>query len=297
MPTFSRILCPVDFSANSLRALDQAAALARRHHALLDLMNVEFVPLNNPADLEDYVAVSTEPGRAQLEQTAREHLAGVPHKLAVRVGLPSHEIEKAAEDLDVDLIVMATHGRTGVAHLFLGSVAEHVVREAKRPVLTFGPGASIGELKKILCPVDFDPNSQAALKFGWRLAQDYGARMVALHVVAVPFEPSEIPVVPVTPEWEEDARAQLQTMVDENLGPQAGCELLVRRGDPAGAILELARELRADLIVMATHGRTGLSHLVLGSVAERVVRESVAPVLTMREAHDVSPGVSPVARR
>ena len=130
-------------------------------------MNVEFVPLSNPADLADYVTVSTKPETAQLEQIARERLAGVRHELVGKVGRPAYEIEKDAEDLDVDLIVMATHGRTGVTRLFLGSVAEHVVRESKRPVLTFGPGASIGELKKILCPVDFDPNSQAALKSGF----------------------------------------------------------------------------------------------------------------------------------
>ena len=91
-----------------------------------------------------------------------------------------------------------------------------------------------------------------------------------------------------TPEWEQDARAQLVKVAADNLGAKAKCKLLVRSGDPAGAILEVEKELRPDLIVMATHGRTGLSHLVLGSVAERTVRESIVPVLTVRGRQSVA---------
>lgn len=283
MPTiFRKILCPIDFSDNSIAALDQAAKLARKGDALLYLMYVEFVPMGNPGELANYVTVSTEPGKLRLKQIARKPLAKVRHELVVQVGWPAEVIEKAAQDLDVDLIVMATHGRTGINRLFLGSIAEHVVRASKRSVLSFGPGTALGALKKILCTVDFDSNSIAALNFGWRLAQEYRAAISLLHVVRVPFEASEVPVEPTTPEWEQDARAQLVKVAADNLGAKAKCNLLVRSGDPAGAILEVEKELRPDLIVMATHGRTGLSHLVLGSVAERTVRESTVPVLTVR---------------
>ncbi len=285
---FRKILCPVDFSDNSIAALGQAAKLARKDDALLYLMYVEFVPMSNPAELANYVTVSTEPGKLRLEQIARKPLAKVRHELVVQVGWPAKVIEKAAQDLDVDLIVMATHGRTGISRLFLGSIAEHVVRTSERSVLSFGPGTAIGALKKILCPVDFDPNSIAALNFGWRLAWEYRAAISLLHVVRLPFEPSEVPVEPTTPEWEQDARAQLVKLAADNLGAKAKCKLLVRSGDPAGAILEVEKELRPDLIVMATHGRTGLSHLVLGSVAERTVRESTVPVLTVRGRQSVA---------
>ncbi len=283
MAIFRKILCPVDFSDNSIAALDQAAKLARKGDALLYLMHVEFIPTSNPAELTHYVAVSTEPGRPRLERIARKHLGKVRYEVIVQVGWPAEVIENAAEELDVDLIVMANHGRTGVARLFLGSVAEHVVRTSKRPVLSLGPGTAIGALKKILCPVDFDPRSIAALKYGWRLAQEYGAAVSLFHVVSVPFEPSEVPVQPPTPEWQQDARARLAKIAADNLGAKAKCKLVVRRGDPSGAILEVEKELRPDLIVMATHGRTGLSHLILGSVAGRTVRELTVPVLTVRQ--------------
>lgn len=280
---FRKILCPVDFGNNSIAALDQAAKLARKDDALLYLLHVEFVPMSKPAELADYdITFSTEPARFRLEEIARKHLAKVRHELVVQVGWPGELIEKAARDFDVDLIVMATHGRTGMARLFLGSIAEHIVRTSERSVLSFGPGAAIGALKKILCPVDFDPNSISALKLGWRLAREYRAAVSLLHVVPLPFEPSEVPVEAPTPEWEQDTLAQLAKVAAENLGAKARCKLVVRRGDPALAILEVEKELRPDLIVMATHGRTGLSHMVLGSVAERTVRESTVPVLTVR---------------
>jgi nucleotide-binding universal stress UspA family protein len=285
---FGKILCPTDFSDNSIAALEQAAKLARKSGSLLYLMHVEFIPLRSPAELNKYVEVSTEPGKLRLQEIARKHLAGVKHELVLRVGWPAEVIDKAAADLDVDLIVMATHGREGVARLFLGSIAEHVVRTSARPVLSFGPGASLGTLKRILCPVDFDPRSLAALKFGWRIAQEYGATLSVLHVVRAPFEPSEVPAEPAASEWEQDAHALLAKAAADNLGSKAGCKLLVRRGNPAAAIFEVEKELRPSLIVMATHGRIGLSHMLLGSVAERIVRESTIPVMTVPRQHSVA---------
>jgi nucleotide-binding universal stress UspA family protein len=279
---FRKILCPVDFSDNSIAALDQAAKLARKDDALLYLMHVEFVPMGNLAELAEEVTLSTQPGKLRLERIARKHLARVRHKLLVQFGRPAELIEKAAQDLDVDLIVMATHGRTGINRLFLGSVAEHVVRTSKRSVLSFGPGTAIGALKRILCLVGFDPDSIAALKFGWRLAQEYRAAVSLLRIVPVPFESSEVPVEPSTPEWEQNARDQLVKVAAENLGAKAKYKPVVRRGDPASAILEVEKELRPDLIVIASHEQSGLSHLIFGSVAERTVRESIVPVLTVR---------------
>jgi nucleotide-binding universal stress UspA family protein len=284
---FRKILCPVDFSDNSMAVLRQAAKFARKDDALLYVMHVEFVPLGNVVELAEEVTLSTEPGKRRLEQATRKLLARVKHEIVVQFGRPAELIEKAAKDLDVDLIVMATHGRTGINRLFLGSVAEHVVRRSATSVLSFGSGTTIRDLKKILCPVAFDRNSIAALRFGSRLAREYGASTTLLHVVPVPFEPSEVPVEPSSPEWERDARAELEKVAAENLGAEVEFKVVARRGDPASAILEVEKELRPDLIVMATHGRTGLSHLVLGSVAERTVRESTVPVVTVRGQHGV----------
>ncbi len=285
MQLFHKILCPVAFSDNAMTALDQAAKLARKDDALLYLMHVEFVPMSNLVELAREVKLSTQPDERRLERVARTHLAKVRHEILVQAGWPAELIEKAAEELDVDLIVMATHERTAIDRLIIGSIAEHVLRSSKRPVLTFGRGTAIGALKKILCLVDFDPDSIAALNFGWCLAQRYDAAMSLLRVVPTPFEPSEQPVEPSTPEWEQDARARLVKVAAEILGAKTKCDLMVRRGDPASAILEAEKELQPDLIVMASHEQSGLGHLVFGSAAERTVRESNVPVLTVRGGH------------
>jgi universal stress protein A len=138
---FRRILCPVDFNDSSMEALEVAATLALENDAVLYLMHVIFVPLTSPGlPLEPYAPVSSAPTRLQLEKIASDRLGNnLGHEIVVKIGQPADEINKAAEDLDVDLIVMATHGRTGVARLFLGSVAERVVRGCKRAVLTTRP--------------------------------------------------------------------------------------------------------------------------------------------------------------
>ncbi len=138
---FKKILCPIDFDDNSIAALDYARDLAKAQGATLCVMHVVVVLLPGAGfPLEPYPVVSDEPGKLELQKIAREHLNGtVQYELVARTGHPAETIVKAAEDFDVDLIVMATHGRTGVSHLFLGSVAEHVVRQSKRPVLTIRP--------------------------------------------------------------------------------------------------------------------------------------------------------------
>ena len=138
---FKKILCPIDFDDNSIAALHYARDLAKEQDATLHVMHVVFIPLISPGfPGEPYPVVSEEPSKLELQKIAREHLDGkVRYELASRSGRPAETINQAAEDLGVDLIVMATHGRTGVTRLFLGSVAEHVVRSSSRPVLTIRP--------------------------------------------------------------------------------------------------------------------------------------------------------------
>lgn len=138
---FKKILCPIDFDRNSLAALDYARDLAKEQDAILHVLHVIFIPMVSPGfPGEPYPVVSEEPSKLELLQIAREHLDGkVRYELVTRRGRPAECINRAAEDLGADLIVMATHGKTGVARLVLGSVAEHVVRDASRPVLTIRP--------------------------------------------------------------------------------------------------------------------------------------------------------------
>jgi universal stress protein A len=132
---------------------------------------------------------------------------------------------------------------------------------------------------KILCPVDFDQATLPALRCASGLAREHNAILYLLHVMKVPAGPEvALPLGRV----ETAAQTRLERISHQNIQPETRYEILVMMGDPAARILQVANQLRADLIVMATHGRKGLHRLILGSVAEHVVREASCPVLTVK---------------
>jgi len=132
--------------------------------------------------------------------------------------------------------------------------------------------------KRILCPIDLAKLSAAALEITSVLAEQNHATVSLVHVVQSPLPR---PLEPV-PDWERTVKIRLGRLARKHFGDQARWDTLILRGDPAQAIMQAADELAADLIVMATHGHKGINRLLLGSVAERVVRESPIPVLTVR---------------
>jgi nucleotide-binding universal stress UspA family protein len=143
------------------------------------------------------------------------------------------------------------------------------------------------QFKKILCPLDFDQNSLLALRLASELAQERQATLYLLHVVVMPPGPE---VALSFGKMEAAARTKLERLARQKANGKARYRIEVMMGDPAVEVLQAAKRLRANLIVMATHGRKGLRRLVLGSVAERVIREAPCPVLTVRpqEARAVS---------
>ena len=136
--------------------------------------------------------------------------------------------------------------------------------------------------RKILCPIDFSEHSLAALDLAVKVVQQNDAKLYLLSVAPLPAGASGFQPVPLDPYpyLEKERQQQLASLGRERIPTTVRYETLVISGDPAEQVLDSARGLDIDLIVMGTHGRKGLSHLVLGSVAERVVRESPAPVLT-----------------
>lgn len=133
--------------------------------------------------------------------------------------------------------------------------------------------------RSILVPLDFDDSSKAALELAKQLAPTGDATLHLLHVIAIVLAPGEPATMFVA--REDEVKAALEKIAREQLGI-AKYQIHTRTGDTARGIVEAARELHTDLIVMPTHGRRGLPHFFLGSVAERVVREAPCPVLTMR---------------
>lgn len=139
---FQNILCPVNFDPISLSVLDAAVDLARANHGKLHLLYVAPMPresFGEPIPLEQFSPPEHE-ARQQLERMAAERIKErAPYDVAVASGDPAMEILNAAADPGIDVVVMATHGRKGLKRLVLGSVAERVIRESPRPVLTIRP--------------------------------------------------------------------------------------------------------------------------------------------------------------
>lgn len=137
--------------------------------------------------------------------------------------------------------------------------------------------------KVILSPVQFDDNSMAALSVAKELALTYGATVYVMYVVPIILVPGEGYIVYSLEEQEQNAKKALAEMAQQRLSG-VKYEILTKIGEIAKSVLDVAHEIRADLIVMATHGRTGIPHFFLGSVTEKVVREAQCPVLTVRPA-------------
>jgi len=201
---------------------------------------------------------------------------------------------------------MATHGRTGIAHLILGSLAEKVVRESRCPVFTTHRGeklASTEPFQRILVPVDIAERSVVALTYARGIAEHSKGTVYPLHIV--PTEETDLLLRDVY-QAREGTRAnlvvaekvagqKLHELAQTHLSGVRSAPIIHVSGDPARTILEVERDVNADLIVMATHGFTGLFHLILGSLTEKMVREAACPVLSLRQPPE-SPRRPQVAR-
>jgi nucleotide-binding universal stress UspA family protein len=139
-------------------------------------------------------------------------------------------------------------------------------------------------IRSILCPVDFSPVSEHALRVGLAFGREVGASVTVLHVVRVP-DPL-IAKKDFVDYLAGTYQAQLQSLIERVSAPGDSHTFAYRQGDPVGEIVSYAETIAADLIVMGTHSRTGMARLLLGTVAERVLRLSTVPVLTIPGAHD-----------
>ena len=291
------LLVPLDFMACDEAAFNHAVRLAQHVKASLDLLHVHTPNHPDPDLLSDGDRIRFEhmveiwnryPDRwAQKIERVQEEQGLTVRMFEVEGVTPDKAILRYAEDEDIGLIVMGTHGRTGMDRLVMGSVAEEVVRHAPCPVFVVhdGDAEHHAKIRRILVPVDFSEYSGPALRQAGRLADLYDAQIDVLHVVREFGFPKVYGVhsMPFTlGEVKDRSHEAMQSMIK-----QTGCEarvnaLHVRIGYPSLDILDFAEEQDTDLIVITTHGRTGLSHVMMGSVAEKVVRLAPCPVVTYR---------------
>ncbi len=233
---------------------------------------------------------------AALEQLAADFTPGVEHSTVVIQGPRVAEaIARYAEEQGVGMIALSTHGRTGVKRLVMGSVAGGVVRHATVPVLCFPPQESVAgkrvAIEHILVSTDLSDEATRPFASISALAKRLGAKVTLLNVVQdVHVAPHGAPLAPPVsaPTIEADVAKAREELAEQRnaLAAELDVTMKVDRAESiAERIVSIAERDGADLIALSTHGRTGFRHLILGSVAEKVVRTSTVPVLTFPRAH------------
>lgn len=306
---FRNILVPVDFSAQSLSAVAFALPLIKHFGAHLHLVHV--FPNDHPiSTIVDLPLVRPEP---EVNRSVHEHLKNVAKKYAIQLprenlhvlkGRPFEQICQLARDIDIDLIVIATRGNTGFKHLVLGSTTERVVRYSPCPVLVAREDRKPHNAKfalrrlsfrRILVPIDFSECSLIGLTYAKTLAKEFGAKLVLLHsvhlnyyVTSDEYARHDFPLL--LQRDEKAAKGQMHDLIRQTDWDGIELESSLQIGHAGDQICVSAREHAADLIVTATHGSTGLKHVLLGSTAEYVVRHASCPVLVV-PSHE-RPGVN-----
>jgi nucleotide-binding universal stress UspA family protein len=298
--SLGHVLVATDFSPHADVALDRAIALATGEGAALTLLHVATTAATVPAmpEVESAAALELAAVAEDLEREVSSQLAdrvtrvraaGIEPGVELRSGHPDDAIVQVAEELHADLLVIGTHGRTGITRFLLGSVAEHIVRRAHCHVLVARGEPVNGVFHRALVATDFSPGASDALRAAMALSEgavdvvhawQYPVGTWGMHVLA-------------------DRTAAMQTLREaliagaEQKGSelmqefgQAGRELrfLIEQGPSANVVTELADRDGYDLIALGTHGYRGFRRFLLGSVAEAVVRHARCSVLVTHAA-------------
>ena len=302
MAQSERVLCAVDFSDQSRRALDFAVAMARWHGAQVTALYVHQLtvpalaaaPFMAPELIQP--ARLTDAERAHLNQAltsfvAPDRAAGTSVETLVEEDFDvARTIVDRAAELGASALVLGTHGRSGLQRWLLGSTAEKVLRLAACPVVTVPPRAADAvpateaSLRRILCPIDYSDSSQRALDRAVALAREAKARLTIAHVVELLPEVPDMPMPDASvyrAARMEDGQRRLSSAC---AGVQAAVDVDARllTGSPHREIVKLAQEQSADLIVMGIHGRGAIDRFLLGSTAQHVTRHAACPVMTIR---------------
>ena len=287
---YKKLLVPLDSSELAERAIPYATAIAKSEGSEVLLLTVS----TNSKELDRLM-------KAYLDINAKElELHNIKVSKAVAYGNVAEEVIKFAEKQKVDLIIISTHGHSGIKRWMLGSVAEKILYGTCTPVLLVKSKAqkvSKVEFKKVLVPLDGSAFSETSLPYVKELTQGAGSEIILPRV-------SEPPILPadrspdIKPSWEEyrdmlmaEIKQQaLEYLEKVKAGFKAGSiRIQIVIGKATDSILQVAQKEKVDLIAMTTHGRTGVSRWVYGSVATKIVVESLQPILLIRPSTPKEP--------
>lgn len=269
-----------------------AAQLALAHDSELVVMHAWSLPAVAfageylyPPELVQQTAVDAQ---TELDAAVAQARASLPRVSSALLPGPAAGAiaEVAKDDPAIDLVVLGTHGRTGLRRVLLGSVAESVVRHAACAVLAVRPDQPAAPFHHVLCPVDFSVESAAAVELAADLVEPGGQGITLVHVVEPPVAWGEVRPFDLDHEVVRHAAARLGEWADQ-LSARGPVQVSkrVRVGRPGAELLAaLEADASVDLVVMGNRGRTGLTRLALGSVAEKLVRYAHCPVLVTHGA-------------
>ncbi len=290
------IVVPLDGSELSLRALPYARALAKASGARLLLVTVwEGAEHALVSDLPDLAEDIFKRGEAYYERYLAEiaktiQAEGLDVEAQVLIGQAAEEILRLLEQRELRFLVLASHGRSGLSRWWYGSVAAKLIREAPVPTLVVGPkalegGATAPSIRRILVPLDASELAEAALPPACELAEALGGELLLAQVLswttqAFAFGVPEVDAARLDEELRK-AGEQYLARVKEGLATKQPVTTRLLHGLAADTLIDLVGAEKIDLVVMATHGRSGVARAALGSVADRML-QSTAPVLLIR---------------
>jgi nucleotide-binding universal stress UspA family protein len=300
---YEKILVPLDGSELAEVALPYAEELAGRLGSEVVLVHVcesaqEQYHHMHQLYIEKMVAATKRGAKKYLEKPGAQ---AITVRSAILDGHPAEQIVDFADEQGIDLIVIATHGWSGIRRWVLGSVADKVVRAANKPVaLIRAKGVHHHELEKgmmskILVPLDGSKESEAVIPYVEELGSRIKGELTLLHVVppaspvyAIPGETAQLPYTQAEVELlKADAGSYLEKVANALKDKHIKVGFEVKVGNTGHEIIKLADEVHADLVAMSTHGWSGVTRWALGSTADKVLNGGNTPLLLVR-----SPGVS-----
>ena len=286
-----KILFPTDFSEPAERAFTHAANIAATFEAEIHALHVKIRQNEAYPALEHLLEDQEDSSLDQKEQVLP--FPNASHDLVIKADATDssacNAIVQYIDDHDIDLVVMGSHGRRGPARVLLGSTAECVIRNSHCPVLTLRSSADTrhnDEMKHILVPMDFSKFSQGAVAYANALAIAWQAKVTLVHVIEEVLVPTvygvEAMTLTLSDPLIEKSNEELNKVAAQQI--DAGIETKIQTliGSPASTIAAYAKEEWVDLIVLASHGLTGIKRFLMGSVAESLNRKAPCPVLTVK---------------
>lgn len=305
------ILVPVDLSGMSIQGLETAKRLARSFRARVHIAHVS-APIQGKALMAAAMAWQETPG--SLAKAVRDGLSWDLKEIASKYGLPNGNnihlregapvfdvICRLAAEIPADLLVVPTHAFKGVKRFFLGSTAERLIQHSPCPILVdrrsaarfpskpLPPGPSL-RVEKILVPVDFSTLSRDGLRYAIQFARHFAAKITLLHVLDLGYsQPKDMQTIEHLKGFPgasvrqvlKGARQEMRKFVGSVAFGRVRAQSEITVGPPVEQISDFALANDFDLIITSTHGLTGLKHVLVGSMAEHLVRQSRVPILVV----------------